>query len=198
MSSDLHYIIPPRRKEAPTRCYSPVDFDVAKCLPKKLRRYHEDARYVLGLILWQTLMRFPKQIRKNDDPGVELKAAYLRDIMTCKDKYRQLLDALEKSGAIRCDHRYVVGRKSFTYRLGDLFSREYETYVFRNPRLVASLMRRQEKEVAELTPLHQWLRDKLPHLNIDDMAAMRHLAGNPDAHLFALQVVAIKDKSPIR
>ena len=198
MSPDLQYIISSRKKEASPRCYSPLDFDAAKCLPKKLRRYDEDARYVLGLILWQTLMRFPKQIRKNDDPGVELKSAYLRDTMTCKDKYRELLDALEKSGAVRCDHRYIVGRKCFTYRLGDLFSREYETYVFRNPRLVASLMRRQEKEVAELTPLHQWLRDKLPQLDIDDMAAMRHLAGNPNAHLFALQVMAIKDKSPIR
>ena len=143
-------------------------------------------------------MRFPKQVRKNHDPGVELKSAYLRDIMTCKDKYRELLNSLEKSGAIRCDHHYVVGRKSFTYRLGDLFSHEYETYVFNNPRLVASLTRQREKERAELTPLHLWLRDKLPQLDIDDMAAMRHLAGNPSAHQFALQVVAVKDKSPIR
>ena len=191
-------IVSPRKKQVPPRCYSPVDFDEKKCLPKKLRRYAEDARYVLGLILWQTLMRFPKEVRKDSDPGVELKSAYLRDTMTCKDKYREVLNALEKSGAIRCDHHYVEGRKSFTYRLGDLFSREYETYVFSNSRLVASLMRRQEKEVADLTPLHQWLRDKLPQLDIDDLAAMRHLASDPDAHLFALQVVAIKDKSPIR
>ena len=170
---------------------------MTKCLPKKLRRYQEDARYVLGLILWQTLMRFPKQVRKNDDPGVELKAAYLRDIMTCKDKYRELLDALEKSGAIRCDHHYVAGRKSFTYRLGDLFRREYETYVFRNPGLVASLMRRREKEVADLTPLHQWLRDKLPTSTSTTWPPCTS-SGQPRCPLFALQVVAIKDKSPIR
>ena len=198
IKNSQRHTTPPREKEPPPRCYSPLDFDVAKCLPRRLWRYEDDARYVLGLILWQTLMRFPKQVRKNDDPGVELKAAYLRDIMTCKDRYREVLDALEKSGAIRCDHRYVVGRKCFTYRLGDRFGREYGTYVFRNPRLVASLVRRQAKERAELTPLHRWLRDKLPLLDIDDMAAMRHLAGNPDAHLFSLQVMAIKDRSPIR
>ena len=191
-------IVSPRRKEGPPRCYSPVDFDVAKCLPKKLWRYAEDARYVIGLILWQTLMRFPKQIRKNEDPGVELKSAYLRDTITCKDKYRELLNALEKSGAIRCDHHYQEGRKCFTYRLGDLFSHDYEIYIFRNSRLISSLMRRRRKEVADLTPLHKWLRDKLPMLDIDDMAAMRHLANGPHAHLFALQVMAIRDRSPIR
>ena len=190
--------VSPKRRRVPPRCYSPVDFDEKKCLPKHLWRYAEDARYVLGLILWQTLMRFPKEVRKNADPGVELKAAYLRDTMTCKDRYRKVLDALEKSGAIRCDHHYVEGRKCHTYWLGDLFSRKYETHIFTKTALVANLVRREKKEVADLTLLHQWLRDRLFLLDIDDMAAMKHLAGDPNAHLFALQVMAIKDKSPIR
>jgi hypothetical protein len=198
MDDDLRYATAPRRREASPRCYSPKDFDVRKCLPPELRQYEEDARYVLGLIRWQTLMRFPKQVRKNDDPGVELKARYLRNAMSCKDRYRELLDAMERADAIRCDHRYIEGRKSFSYRLGDLFSQEYETWVFRNRRLVSRLMRQRSKERAQLTPLHRWLRDKLPLLDIDDPAAMQHLASNPNGHLFALQVTAIKDRSPIR
>jgi hypothetical protein len=174
-----------------------VDFEAAKCLPKRLLRYEEDARYVLGLIWWHRLMRFDRTTRKERDPGVELKAAYLRRIVTCKRRYREVLNALERSGAIRCDHHYVKGRKAMTYRLGDLFGREYRAYTFANPRLVRNIMAWRTEEEHVLTPLHQWLRGKLDLLDIRHSDAIAHIAQDEDANQFVCLIDAIRFHSPV-
>jgi hypothetical protein len=42
--------------------HCPVDFDAAKCLPPKLRKYEQEAIYLLGLIHWQQAMRFNRAL----------------------------------------------------------------------------------------------------------------------------------------
>ena len=116
----------PRENHA--RVYSPVDFDVKKCLPPNLWQYGDDARYIIGQIRWQQLMRFPREVRKTRNPGVELKARYLRAVMRCKDAYADLIAAICRSGAITCDHHYIEGKKCYTYNLGVLFSTEFKQY----------------------------------------------------------------------
>jgi hypothetical protein len=190
------YSVPKRENVA--RVYSPVDFSVEKCLPPHLRKYEDDARYVIGQIRWQQLMRFPREIRKADNPGVELKARYLRSILRCKDRYSDLIEALVSSGAITCDRYYVEGRKCRSYNLGDLFSREFKRYDLTDKFLLKNITRWRSREVADLTPLHAWLRSKLFLLGIRDGDAIQAIADDEDSNLFIPQIEAIRDKAPVR
>ena len=100
-----------------------------KCLPPKLWKYGDDARYIIGQIRWQQLMRFPREIRKTENPGMELKAKYLRAVLRCKDRYADLIEALcagrGRSPATGTTSR---GGSAGRYNLGDLFSREFKQY----------------------------------------------------------------------
>jgi len=186
------------QRENHARVYSPIDFSAEKCLPPHLRKYQDDARYVIGQIRWQQLMRFPREVRKTDNPGVELKAKYLRAVLRSKDKYSDLIEALCRSGAITCDRHYVEGRKCRTYNLGVLFSRDFKAYTLTDKFLVTNIVRWRNGEVAELTPLHAWLRSKLFLLGIRDGDAVSTVANDEDANLFVPQIEAIRDKAPVR
>ncbi len=168
-----------------------------KCLPPNLWRYGDDARYIIGQIRWQQIMRFPREVRKNKNPGVELKARYLRAVMRCKDGYADLIAALCGSGAITCDHYYIEGKKCFTYNLGDLFSREFKQYDLTDRFLVRNIVRWRSREVADLTPLHAWLRSKVFSLGIHSGDAIDAVADDENADIFIPQIEAIRDKSPI-
>ena len=190
------YSVPKRENVA--RVYSPVDFSAEKCLPPHLRKYEDDARYVIGQIRWQQLMRFPREIRKADNPGVELKAKYLRSVLRCKDRYSDLIEALCRSGAITCDRHYVEGRKCRTYNLGSLFSKDFKRYDLTDKFLTKNIARWRSREIADLTPLHAWLRSKLFSLGIRDGDAIQAIANDEDVKLFIPQIEAIRDKAPVR
>jgi hypothetical protein len=72
--------------------HCPVDFDPAKCLPPKLRKYEQEVIYLLGLIRWQQAMRFGRLAKAKLACGVRLKAAYLREVMG-KRVYKRIMQA---------------------------------------------------------------------------------------------------------
>ena len=150
--------------------YSPADFDAARCLPFKLRRYEEEARYFIGLIHWHQVTRFGHLTRRARNHGVELKAAYLREVMGCR-AYKRVVAALEASDAVRCDHVYLKRRKCYTYTLGSLFKRRFHRYEFKKPKIIKALAALRKREDAELTDLHRWLKDNLARIEIDAVQA---------------------------
>jgi hypothetical protein len=105
---------------------------------------------------------------------------------------------LASSGAITCDRHYVEGRKCRTYNLGPLFSKEFKAYDLADRFLVKNISRWRNRELAELTPLHTWLRSKLFSLGIRDKAAVEAIANDEDVNLFVSQIEAIRDKAPVR
>ena len=165
--------------------YSPADFDAAKCLPPKLRKFEEEARYLIGLIHWHTVTRFTRLSHRARNRGVELKATYLRRVMGSHATAR-IVGALVASDAITCDDRAIRGRKCFTYGLGPLFTGRFRRYRFRKPKIIKALASLRQREDEALTDLQRWLKGNQGRIAVDPRAyrAAKRLE-NPDARASA-------------
>jgi hypothetical protein len=151
------------------RWHCPVDFDAAKCLPPKLRRYEQEASYLLGLIHWQQAMRFGHLSKARRGGGVRLKAAYLRDVLG-QWKYAEIIKAMEDSGAITCDHVAWPGRRSYTYNLGPLFSQRFRECLLTKPKIIKAMQKAEKERTTALVGVHAWLKGNLERIVLDQRA----------------------------
>ena len=79
--------------------------------------------------------------------------------------------------------------------LGPLLSSEFRAYTLTGRFLLKNIARWKSREVAELIPLHGWLRSKLFLLGIRDKEAVEAVADDEDSDFFVPQIEAIWDKA---
>jgi hypothetical protein len=113
--------------------------------------------------------------RQNSDGSVNLKRDYLtavvpRDIMT------RLREGMVSAGLIECDNQYVVGKKSFSYRIGPALSGSPYRRVDIDSKTVAAkrIKAVRNTDNRKITDrVHIWLRQQLSKLTIDMVEARR-------------------------
>ena len=155
----------------------PESFEPTEFLPPSLRRYSDDARYFVSLILHKLARG-----RVDDNGFVRLRAAYLRNVMS-KDHYSQIVDQLLARGVVRRS-AYEVGVQSFGYVLEDRFLADQHTRV---PITSARLRRRWQKALsradaerdARLLPVHRHLAQLQEQLEIDVVRARQTVTQLP-------------------
>lgn len=151
----------------------PESCDPAECLPASLRKRDDDARYLPSVI------HHHQMIGKVDDRGwVPLKADYLARVMA-EDDCKKVVQALLSAGVIERDY-YIVGKKSFSYRLGSRFENDrFIKWPIECKRLKRAMVRlaemRLEVERSRMLPVHHYLLDMQASLTIDRGSAMQLL-----------------------
>ena len=141
------------------------------CLPSDplFVDFKEDALFFLHLIFRERIFK-----KRHRDEFVPLKQAYLKQQMD-QLQVKPIIDALTRAGLIECDGTYIMGRKSFGYRLRqDLRSAEHERYVLTDKRLRRRLKRWHEKgrEIEPAIPVHLGLNRCFELLTLDSPAAL--------------------------
>jgi len=170
----------------------PETFDANELLPKSLRKFADDARYLASTILRKTARG------QADNHGyVPLRAEYLRNVIS-KRKCREIVESLLAAEAI---HRtpYIVGERSFAYRLDDRYRADRH---IRRPiecrRLLKNLERHAEncREEANrrMRPIHHTLATLQNDLRIDGAESKAILHTLPaESNPFDVQGVLIQD-----
>jgi len=112
----------------------------------------------------------------DENGGVPLKCEYIRNIIS-RRRWPSLRKVLSTHGLITCDHRYIVGEKSFSYRLLEPYrcqpTRPWKCTDPHIRRQLAKVRRQHEKRLA---PVDRWLRANLLMLDFDMAEAKRVIA----------------------
>lgn len=153
----------------------PASFDPGEFLPRYLQNRHDDARYLLS-----TIVKGLTNHRADDRGCVRLQFDYLRNVMAAHD-CTDVVQALIEGGAIE-RHPYVVGVRSYGYRLGSRFLADTFVRVeVTDRRLLGRLESNRRKHEARQQklrmPIHDLLCQNQTHLEIHGEAARRVLDG---------------------
>lgn len=123
--------------------WNPHDFNPLDFLPPHLYRQSDAARVLVHLIEYRRLDK-----RYKADEWVTLKATYLRNVVGA-DHCEAIRDCLAAKGVIAVKRSFVVGHKSFEFRIGPRFERS----TFRRvPVTDKFLLRRMEKHLGRTVP----------------------------------------------
>ena len=178
MNSPFHFCLP--------ESFQPGEF----LRTPKLIRLADDARYFMSLILTKTARG-----QVDEFGNVRLMAKHLRNIMH-KHHYNHVVDALVDGGAVERDP-YLVGERSFGYRLGERFHDDKHVRIpATDPRLIARLaaFHRQQERLASMKPVHFALERHQQRLSIDGNQACDILSTLPPAsNPFDVQGVLVRD-----
>ncbi|HEY4258641.1 MAG TPA: hypothetical protein VGM98_00715 [Schlesneria sp.] len=172
----------------------PESFEPSEFLKTpELQCRFDDARYFVSLILTKLAQRVA-----DDDGFVVLHAAFLKNIMR-STTYADVIEAVVDGGAVERSRYYVVGEKSYGFRLTERFIADKHV---RLPVTDARLIRRlavyhEQHEIerkARMKPVHLAL-DNLQHrLQIRGSEARQNLAKlPPDCNPFDVQGILIAD-----
>lgn len=148
--------------------YNPVNFDPCEALPPSLRRYADDARYLLHKIFEHRIFD-----HRTEDAFIPLKARYLISVMS-ERRFVNIRDALVEGGVIEIDNHYIQGQKSIGYRLTHKFrSARHHKVKMRNQRLVRRMSLRKAEQLGEITlDVHQHLYRFLLDIEINYESAI--------------------------
>ena len=97
----------------PLYLYNPENFDPQQILPPSLHRFADDARYFIHKICVGQAFG-----RQNKEGFVQLKTAYLMDVMSFR-RFQDIRGTLLESGAVVTDGIWRTGRKAMGYKLAD-------------------------------------------------------------------------------
>ena len=181
-----------RRNEVPV--FIPVDFDIARCVRPKYRRYEDCVKWLLHTIYVRRLMLFTHDARRAGKP-VNLKKKYLEKMIPCGKHLTDVLHDLISAGAVTCDEKQIGGKKSYGYACGPLFSRHFRRTIITDKCLCRKIARMRQDDAAALTDLQKWLLENLKRVAIDVNAATLSIINEPDDrhNLLSNQIIAIDD-----
>ncbi|AWM39836.1 hypothetical protein GobsT_17940 [Gemmata obscuriglobus] len=138
--------------------WNPHDFDPLNFLPAALRRQSDAARVLVHQIEFRRLDK-----RHRADEWVTLQAKYLRNVVGV-DHCEAIRDCLASEGVISVKRSFVVGQKSFEFKIGPRF----QNSMFRRfPITDKFLLRRMGKHLGRTGPkadcptelaLYSWLK----------------------------------------
>ena len=138
----------------------PADIDLSR-IPIE-RRDH--AAFVLNLIGSKTVAW-----QSDADGWVRLKAEYLRGILSRK-VWPALRSEMIDLGILECDHCYVIGEKSYGYRVPNPFQ-PTRPVPCTNPDFLRRLAKFRRQREKTLQPVDKWLRSHFRTLDFDEVGA---------------------------
>ena len=156
-----------------------------------LRRRTDDANYFVSLILTK-LSRWAV----DNSGAVRLHSDHLRKVMDGHD-LADVIEALIEGGAVK-RLPYVVGSKSFGYRLSDRYKNDKHVRVAAtDTRIIRRIEKfhateRQESD-EQMLPVHQFLAKQQQRLGIIGDEAREIIQDFPDSNPFDIQGILIRD-----
>jgi hypothetical protein len=143
-------------------------------LGEPLRKRADLARFVVHKIIWSNVFG-----RADKKGFVPLKAEYLRAFFPDSIVYSQVMKSLVGGGAIICDGQYIVGDKSYGYKLNPELAKMRQERVFvTDTRLMKKITRSRVEFSTSFEGVNRHLKDNLLTVMIDHSAALDLLRKN--------------------
>ena len=152
----------------------PKGFDPEIHLDPGLRRYDDHARYVLDRIFWRR-----KHERLSPDGMVRLKTTYLAEILPDHKVVKEVLESMERNGALQIDKDYDLARpgrpgKCRGYKATpDILGDGYVNHTPSNKFLLKRIYARKKVRDRRLRPIHRHLARHLKYVDFDLEGARR-------------------------
>ncbi|MBN9618623.1 MAG: FAD-binding protein, partial [Actinobacteria bacterium] len=152
----------------------PKGFDPEIHLDPGLRRYDDHARYVLDRIFWRR-----KHERLSPDGMVRLKTTYLAEILPDHKVVKEVLESMERNGALQIDKDYDLARpgrpgKCRGYKATpDILGDGYVNHTPSNKCLLKRIDARKKVRDRRLRPIHRHLARHLKYVDFDLEGARR-------------------------
>jgi len=105
-------------------------------------------------------------MRRDQFGYTPLKVAYLRRVVP-RSIERDLRRALIKAGVIECDGRYVVGQKSFGYRLLPQYQSRHHRIAIQHPGIRDRILKVRRADLKKLSRVHLHLFRQFDRLSLD-------------------------------
>ena len=125
------------------------------------KTFPDKANYILALICWGQIFR--KQQR------TPIKMKYLQNVIGWRYT-TQILNWLEQSNLIECDHSFQKGKKCFHYWLSpQLKNRKYQS-VYASKKIINQLKKHDNKE---LTMIQNHIKEEMARITIEEREALK-------------------------